>query len=275
MLGHTVGMTSDDDRDADPGIDARIGEVASLLADARRVVLLTGAGISTDSGIPDYRGPHGMWTRDPLAEKMSDIRWYVSDAEVRKAAWQSRLRSRAWSAAPNAGHLALVDLQRSGRLHALVTQNVDGLHQESGIDPGNVVEVHGTMRWSRCLSCAERLPMGPVLERVEAGEEDPACLRCGGMLKSDTVSFGESLVPEVIERALRVSAECDVLLAVGSTLSVTPVNSMVPVARNAGARVVIVNGSPTEMDPLAHVVLRGDISDLLGRLVVRAGFRTG
>jgi NAD-dependent deacetylase len=281
VLGHNVTVTNGDDSDPrtddriDTGLDARIDEVASLLLDARRVALLTGAGISTDSGIPDYRGPQGVWTRNPLAEKMSDIRWYVADAEVRKAAWQSRLRSRAWSAAPNAGHLALVDMQRSGRLHALVTQNVDGLHQESGIDPERVVEVHGTMRWSRCLSCGERLPMEVVLERVKAGEEDPACLRCDGMLKSDTISFGESLVPDVIERALRESEECDVLVAVGSTLSVTPVNSMVPIARNSGARVVIVNGGPTEMDPLAHVLLRGDISDLLGRLVERAGFRVG
>ena len=260
-------------RPADPG--HLLDEVADLLVAADRVVCLTGAGISTDSGIPDYRGPQGVWTRNPLAEKMSDIRWYVADAEVRKAAWQSRLRSRAWTAAPNAGHLALVDMQRSGRLHALVTQNVDGLHQESGIDPDRVVEVHGTMRWSRCLSCGDRLPMEEVLVRVEAGEEDPPCLCCGGMLKSDTISFGESLVPEVIDRALRSSRECDVLVAVGSTLSVTPVNSMVPIARAAGARVVILNGSPTEMDAVADVVLRGDISDLLGRLVARAGFRAG
>lgn len=276
--GHNGGMTTpgpdDATRDA-PRSEHLLDEVATLLRGAGRVVFLTGAGISTDSGIPDYRGPQGVWTRNPLAEKMSDIRWYVADPEVRRAAWQSRLRSRAWTAAPNAGHLALVDLQRNGCLDVLVTQNVDGLHQESGIDPDRVVEVHGTMRWSRCLSCGERLPMEVVLARVEAGEEDPPCLTCGGMLKSDTISFGESLVPEVIDSALRASRECDVLMAVGSTLSVTPVNSMVPIARAAGARVVIVNGSATEMDAAADIVLRGDISDLLGRLVERAGFRDG
>lgn len=248
-------------------------EAAELLRDASRVVVLTGAGISTDSGIPDYRGPDGMWTRNPLAEKMSDIRYYVADPEVRRAAWQGRLRSRAWTAEPNVGHLALVDIERNGRLHALVTQNVDGLHQRSGIGRDRVVEVHGTIRRSRCLSCGERLPMEEVLARVEAGEDDPACEQCGGLLSSDTISFGESLIPEVIDRAMRVSSECDVFVAVGSTLSVTPVNHTVPLARAAGARIVIVNGGPTEMDGHAHVLVRGDISDCLTRIVTLAGFR--
>lgn len=247
-------------------------EVASWLAAATRVVVFTGAGISTDSGIPDFRGPNGVWTRNPAAEKYSTLQNYLADADLRRAAWQNRLTSPNWAAKPNDGHAAIVRIQRAGRLHAVVTQNIDELHQQSGIDPDKVVEVHGTMRWSRCWGCAERLPMQQVLERVRAGEDDPACLLCGGILKSDTISFGQSLVPEVIDRALTVAEECDLLLAVGSTLTVSPANGVVPRARAAHARVVIVNGEPTAMDRFAHAVLVGSITPILTGLVQRAGF---
>jgi NAD-dependent deacetylase len=241
--------------------------VAEWLGDAERVVVLTGAGISTDSGIPDFRGPQGVWTKNPAAEKASDIRFYLADPEVRRAAWQNRLHSPAWTAEPNAGHRAIVELERAGRLLSVVTQNVDELHQRAGNDPSLVVEVHGTMRWTRCWSCDDRRPMQEALDRVVAGEADPPCRVCGGVLKSDTISFGQSLVPEVIDRALTAAATSDVLLAVGSTLSVYPAASCVPIAARAGARVVIVNGSPTEMDDVADVVLRGSISDVLTALV--------
>ncbi len=230
---------------------------------AERIVVLTGAGISTDSGIPDFRGPQGVWTKNPTAEKQSTIQTYLADPEVRRAAWQARLGHTAWSARPNAGHRALVDLVRRGKLHALVTQNIDELHQQAGQSAERVVEVHGTMRRAMCWGCGERLPMPDVLARVRAGEVDPHCVDCGGILKSDTISFGQPLVPEVIERALRVATEADLLLAIGSTLQVYPVAGMVPAAAGAGARVVIVNNQATPMDELADAVLRGPIGTVL------------
>jgi len=240
---------------------------AETIANAQRVVLLTGAGISTDSGIPDFRGPQGVWTKNPAAEKASDIRYYLSDPEVRRAAWQNRLHTPAWTAEPNAGHRAIVGLEASGRVHAIVTQNIDGLHQKAGNSPEKVVEVHGTVWFTRCWECDDRRPMAESLDRVRAGEADPPCRQCGGILKSDTISFGQSLVPEVIDRAMRVSEECDVLLAVGSTLQVYPVANCVPIAKSSGASVIIVNGSETGMDAYADHVLNGGISKILPALV--------
>jgi len=241
---------------------------ANIVVDAaERLVVLTGAGISTDSGIPDFRGPNGLWTKNPAAEKASNIEHYLSDPEVRAAAWQNRLHTPAWTAEPNAGHRAIVEVERQGKLHALVTQNIDGLHQKAGNDPDRVIEVHGTVWWTRCWDCDDRRAMADALDRVRAGEVDPPCLVCGGILKSDTISFGQALVPEVIDRALRVSEDCDVLLAVGSTLSVFPVANCVPRAKAAGARVVIVNGDATAMDQYADVLLTGRIGDILPALV--------
>jgi NAD-dependent deacetylase len=245
----------------------QIDRVGSWLGAAERIVVLTGAGISTDSGIPDFRGPNGLWTKNPAAEKASNITAYLSDPELRRAAWQNRLATPAWTARPNAGHRAVVELERRGRLHAVVTQNIDELHQRAGTDPAKVIEVHGTVWWTRCWSCDDRRPMADALERVRGGEADPPCLVCGGILKSDTISFGQALVPDVIDRALQVSAECDVMLAVGSTLSVYPAASCVPRAKSSGARVVIVNGEPTAMDRVADEVLVGSIGEILPALV--------
>ena len=246
-----------------PGPASSIGQAKAAVGDAQRVVVLTGAGISTDSGIPDFRGPNGLWTKNPAAEKMATLQHYMGDPEVRKLAWRSRRDSPTWNAEPNAGHLAIVELARQGKLHAVVTQNVDELHQKAGVDPDLVIEVHGTMRSVVCMSCGETAPMEKVLARVDAGEEDPPCRTCGGILKSATISFGQSLVPEVIDRAYTVAEEADVLLAVGSTLGVYPAANVVPIAKRNGAFVAILNGEPTEMDSLADVVLRGPISDLL------------
>lgn len=234
---------------------------------AQRVVVLTGAGISTDSGIPDFRGPNGVWTKNPKAERASDIRYYLADPEVRVAAWQNRLATPIWEALPNAGHRALVDLERGDRLHTLVTQNIDGLHHDAGSDPGRIVEVHGTVRWTRCMDCGDRRSMVEALDRVRSGEDDPPCLVCGGIIKSDTISFGQQLVAADIERAMAAASEADLLLAVGSTLSVYPVANMVPIAAQAGATVVIVNGAPTEMDEFATHRVEGAISDLLPEIV--------
>ncbi len=247
--------------------DEAFEEVRDWLVGARRVAVLTGAGISTDSGIPDFRGPNGVWTKDPAAEKMATLDHYMGDPEVRKRAWRNRDSSPAWTAQPNPGHRALVDLERSGRLLALVTQNVDGLQQAAGSDPDLVVEVHGTIREVMCMSCDERAPMERALARVRAGEEDPPCRSCGGILKSATVSFGQNLVHDDLVRADRAARECDLLLAVGTTLTVYPVADMVPAAAMSGARIVIVNAEPTAMDDLGDAVLAGSISQVLPALL--------
>jgi NAD-dependent protein deacetylase/lipoamidase len=244
-----------------------LSQVRSWIDASDRVVVLTGAGISTDSGIPDFRGPNGVWTKNPAAEKQATIQHYLAEPEVRRAAWRNRLSSPAWSASPNAGHDALVTLERRGKLHALVTQNVDGLHQLAGVAADLVVEVHGTIHRYACWDCGDEGPMTRVLERIVAGEEDPPCRTCGGILKSATISFGQSLVPEVIVRAMTVAEEADLLLAIGTSLQVYPVANMVPLAKLAGARVVIVNAEPTPFDRDADAVLRGSISEVLPALV--------
>jgi len=246
---------------------ANVETVRAWVREAERVVVLTGAGISTDSGIPDFRGPQGVWTRNPMAEKLSNIHYYMADPEVRKAAWQARMDHTAWSAQPNAGHRAIAALERSGKLHALITQNIDELHQQAGNSPEKVIEVHGTMRKVVCMSCGMTAPMQKALERVRAGEADPPCRDCGGILKSATISFGQALVPEVIDRALRVAEEADLFFAVGSTLQVYPVAGAVPAARAAGARLVIVNAESTQFDDLAHAVFRDPISQVLPALL--------
>src|SRR3989442_3987028 len=244
-----------------------IDTVRTWIDDAKRIVVLTGAGISTDSGIPDFRGPQGQWTKDPQAEKMATIQHYVADPEVRKRSWRDRLASPAWHAKPSTGHLALVALERRGNLDTLITQNVDGLHQMAGSAPDRVIEIHGTMREVTCLTCGERAPTERALERVRAGEEDPRGRTCGGILKTATISFGQPLSPEDLARAAAAARQCDLLLAVGTKLSVWPIAGVVPAAKEVGARVVIVNAEPTEMDQLADAVLRGSISALLPPLV--------
>jgi NAD-dependent deacetylase len=242
-------------------------EVRGWVEEARRIVALTGAGISTDSGIPDFRGPQGVWTKNPMAEKLSNIHYYMADPEVRKASWKARMDHVAWSAKPNAGHLALATLEKRGKLHALITQNIDELHQQAGNSPEKVIEVHGTMRKVVCMECGMTAPMQRALERVRAGEDDPPCRDCGGILKSATISFGQNLVPEVIDAAMRVAGEADLFLAIGSTLQVYPVAGAVPLARAAGAKIVIVNAEPTQFDDIADAVFRESISQVLPELL--------
>jgi len=241
-------------------------QVRGWIDAAARVVALTGAGISTDSGIPDFRGPQGLWTKNPLAEKMSNIHYYLADPDVRKASWQNRLSSPAWSAQPNPGHRALVTLERRKKLHALITQNIDELHQAAGNSPERVIEVHGTMRKFMCWGCGMRGPMELVLERVRAGEPDPRCRDCGGILKSDTISFGQQLVPEVIDRAMQAARETDLFIAIGTSLQVYPVAGAVDVARAARAKIVIINAEPTPFDDVADAVFHDSISEVLPQL---------
>ena len=244
-----------------------LDEVRGWVDRAKRVVVLTGAGISTESGIPDFRGPHGVWTKDPLAEKLSNIYYYMSDPEVRKASWKARLEHAAWTAKPNAGHLALAALERRGKLHALITQNIDELHQLAGNSPDKVIEVHGTMRKVVCMSCGMTAPMQMALDRVRAGEDDPPCRDCGGILKSATISFGQQLVPQVIDRALRCAGEADLFLAIGTSLQVYPIAGAVEIARNAGAKVVILNAEETPFDDVADAVIRDPIGAVLPQLI--------
>ena len=192
---------------------------------------------------------------------MASIEHYLGDPAVRRAAWQNRLHSPAWQAKPNAGHFAVAQLERLGKLEALITQNVDGLHQAAGNSAEKVIEIHGTIHEVSCLKCGDRAPMERALERVRAGEEDPPCRSCGGILKSATISFA---------RSQRVAEDCDLLLAVGSTLGVYPAAGAVPIAQQAGARIVILNAEPTELDHLADVLLRGSISQILPQLVAAA-----
>ena len=247
--------------------DAGGERAQQIINGATRVVALTGAGISTDSGIPDFRGPQGLWTKNPKAERTSSLQHYLNDPEVRMISWQNRLHSSAWHAQPNAGHAAFVELEQRAKLHTLVTQNIDELHQRAGSSPERVVEVHGSMWRATCWSCSGEWPMQPFLDRVAAGEPDPACPDCGGIVKSTTISFGQNLVEADLERAFHAASTCDVLLCVGSTLAVGPVNRMVPMAKAIGAHIIILNGQPTDMDHLASVIVRGSISDVLPKIV--------
>jgi NAD-dependent deacetylase len=232
------------------------------------VTVLTGAGVSTASGIPDFRGPDGVWTKDPSAAALVDLGRYRADPTLRVRAWQTRRDHPAWTAQPNPAHEALAHFERSGRLLALVTQNIDGLHQRAGSSA--VVELHGTLFWAACLDCGLRTPMGEVLARVDDGDTDPACLRCGGLQRSATVAFGQALDPSVLARAVRAAQQCDVFVAAGTSLQVQPAAGLCGVAVRHGARLVVVNGSPTPYDPHADVVLRGDLTQVLPTLLGRA-----
>ncbi|MDI3417411.1 SIR2 family NAD-dependent protein deacylase [Streptomyces luteolus] len=237
------------------------------------VAVLSGAGISTDSGIPDYRGPQGLWRRDPEAQRLVEFEAYVSDPEIRRRSWQMRRANRTLLAEPNAAHRAITDLERSGVPVRVITQNVDGLHQAAGMPERKVLELHGTARSVVCVGCGVRSSMTEALARVEAGEADPACLVCGGILKSATVMFGERLDPEVLGAAMTVAKGCDLFLAVGTTLQVQPAASLVGLAVEHGARLIIVNAEETPYDELAAEVVREPIGTALPALLARVAGR--
>ncbi|MEV5149184.1 Sir2 family NAD-dependent protein deacetylase [Streptomyces sp. NPDC052727] len=231
------------------------------------VALLSGAGISTDSGIPDYRGPNGLWRRDPEAEKLVTYEYYMTDPEIRRRSWQMRRKNRTLQAEPNAAHRAVAELEKSGVPVRVITQNVDGLHQLAGMPARKVLELHGSARGVVCTGCGARGPMEDALARVEAGEEDPPCLECGGILKSATVMFGERLDPVVLGQAVAITKACQVFIAVGSSLQVQPAAGLAGVAADHGARLVIVNAEPTPYDDRADEVIREPIGTALPALL--------
>lgn len=243
--------------------------IARWIDGVRSVVVLTGAGISTDSGIPDFRGPAGLWTRDPAAEKMSTYQVYVADPAVRQRSWQARLAHPAWTAEPNQAHIALARLAASGIDTRVITQNIDGLHQRAGLADDRVLELHGTMYSVVCTGCGARTAMSDALVRVQAGEADPPCADCGGILKSATVMFGQSLDADVLSRAASAAQAADLFLAVGSTLTVEPAASLCAVAVRAGAPLVIVNRDPTPYDEIATAIIRQPISAAVPAIVDR------
>lgn len=235
------------------------------ITEARRIVGFTGAGISTESGIPDFRSPGGVWS----TARMIEYDEFIRSRPARAEAWRQKVI--AWpvmrDAEPNAGHLAFVELERRGKLTAMITQNIDRLHQRAGQSPELVIELHGTMTEAVCLSCGKRISMDEAVARVRAGEVAPLCLSCGGMLKTATVSFGQAMPVEEMERAARACRECDVILAVGSSLVVYPAASLPALAKQSGARLVIVNRTPTPLDEIADLVVRDEIGRVLPQLI--------
>ena len=240
-----------------------------LIAGASSIVGFTGAGISTESGVPDFRSPNGVWARN----RTVDFREFVSSEAGRVEYW--RQKAEAWpamrEAKPNAGHHAFVELHRQGRLLALVTQNIERLHQRSGLPAETVLELHGTTTEAECLTCGDRITSDEACRRIEAGERAPRCRACGGLLKPATISFGQAMPLDVMARAQEAAETCDLLIAVGSSLVVEPAASIPRVAKAAGARLVIVNREPTPLDGIADAVVRGEIGTVLPGLVAADG----
>jgi NAD-dependent deacetylase len=267
----TGGSAPQDLGPADAVVDdpAVVEQVARWMAATAAVAVLTGAGISTESGIPDFRGPQGLWTKDPAAEKTATLQHWLSSRDVRVRGWRQRIDTSMWARQPNDGHRALADLERSGHLDTLVTQNVDGLHHAAGSSPDRIVEIHGTVRDYACLMCGDRGPIDVVVARVEAGEDDPPCTACGGILKSATISFGQALVADDLARAEDAAIRCDVLLCAGTSLTVHPIAGMADVALAHGADLVICNAEPTPYDGAASAVLRGRLGRVLPALAGR------
>lgn len=237
--------------------------VIELISGAKRIVGFTGAGISTESGIPDFRSPNGVWAKNRIIEYDE----FVSSRDARIEYWRQKIES--WpemrDARPNAGHLAFAELEKQGRLRALITQNIDGLHQRAGNT--NVIELHGTSVEAGCLSCLSRIPMDEAVRRVEAGDPAPECERCGGLLKPATVSFGQMMPVREMRMAEEAVRDCDLFLAVGSSLVVYPAASLPEHAKYLGAPLIIVNRTPTPLDGMADAVLRDEIGVILPRLV--------
>ncbi len=253
-----------------PGSPA--GEVAELIVKARRTVVFSGAGISTESGIPDFRSPGGIWEKfDP-----EDFTYqkFVRDAQARRKQWQL-FRGLSLTAEPNPAHYAIAELYRLGRLDCVITQNVDGLHQRAGIPDDRVFELHGNMRWLVCLGCRRRYPFEEISARLEKGEEVPDCEACHGILKPDAVLFGEPLPEKVFQEATSRSKRCDLFIVIGSTLVVYPAAYLPAYALESGAKLVIVNLSSTPLDGQAQVVVRAKAGEVVPGVVEKVREKLG
>jgi len=253
---------------AEQNLDALAQEAAELIADARKLVVFTGAGISTESGIPDFRSPGGIWSRfDP-----EDFTYqkFVADPEARRKQWRMLGEGHLTTdAKPNPAHYAIAELDRLGKLDCVITQNVDSLHHKAGVPAEKVFELHGNVQWVVCLSCGRRYPFEQIKARLEGGEEIPDCEECQGMLKPDAVLFGEQLPAEVLQEASQRSSDCDLFIVVGSTLIVYPAAYMPIYAVRGGARLIIINLSDTPLDAQAAVLIRAKAGEAMSKIVDR------
>jgi NAD-dependent deacetylase len=242
-------------------LESDIAELASLLRDARRAVVFTGAGISTESGIPDFRSPGGIWT------KMMPVQFqdYLADPQARRISWERRFEmEETWNAVrPNAGHIAVAELVRRGIVSAVITQNIDNLHQAAGVPESQVIELHGNTRYAKCLTCGARVEIHDIRAHFEQYGDAPDCKFCGGIVKTATISFGQAMPEKEMARAEEASLASDLFLVAGSSLVVYPAAAFPLVARRAGARFVILNREETEQDPYADLVLHREIGPTL------------
>jgi len=242
-----------------------LDQARQWIAASSNIVGFTGAGISTESGIPDFRSPNGVWARN----RMIQFDEFVSSRAGRLEYWRQKVES--WpamrDAQPNPGHRAFVELERRGKLRAMITQNIDGLHQRAGQSPELVIELHGTTAEAGCLSCGRRIPMDEAIRRIEAGDPAPACEACGGFYKPATISFGQAMPERELRRAIELSQPCQVFLAVGSSLVVQPAALLPALAKQAGARLIIINRTATPLDDVADLVLRDEIGKALPSLM--------
>jgi NAD-dependent deacetylase len=245
-------------------IRSGVERLGDMIAAATMIVPFTGAGISTESGIPDFRSPGGLWTRNrpiPYDE-------FVASQDARDEAWRRRFAMEATFAAakPGRGHRALASLYRVGKVPAIITQNIDNLHQASGFAPDHVVELHGNTTFARCIGCGHRYELGWVRQRFYTGGA-PDCTECGEPVKTATISFGQAMPEDAMQRATELAQHCDLFLAIGSSLVVWPAAGFPMMARNCGARLVIINNEPTDQDDVADLVIRFDIGETLGPFV--------
>jgi len=243
-----------------------IERLAQLIKESQKVVVFTGAGISTESGIPDFRSPGGIWSRyDP---EDFTIRKFLSGPAARKTIWKMSVEGGLLTEAePNLAHYAIAELYRLGKLDCVITQNIDNLHQKAGVPEDKVFELHGNVRWVVCLNCRRRFPMAEVLQKIQDGIEVPDCPDCRGILKPDAVFFGEALPQETLQEAICRAQNCDLFIVIGSTLVIYPAAYIPTYAGEAGAKLAIVNLTPTPFDHYAEVVIRGKAGEIMSRVM--------
>ena len=247
-----------------PDLDTAINRLRDLIEGTRKIVPFTGAGISTECGIPDFRSPGGIWTKN----RPIQFEDFVSSREMRDESWRRRfaMEDSFGGAKPGRGHLALASLYRAGKVPGLVTQNIDNLHQASGFAAQDVVELHGNTTYAHCLDCAKRYELGWVREKFETGRRAPDC-DCGGYIKTATISFGQAMPADAMQRAEELATRCDLFIAIGSSLVVWPAAGFPLLAKRNGAALVIINREPTEFDEIADLVVHNDIGDVLGPFI--------